>query len=371
MMNMNTPGFFETESGSKIPLVPGYRELFPKFYWDQPHIKEQSSAPQQPYDIFLNHVYKYSLVIDLLRSMGCPVQWNSSLELGASEGTISRMFACEGRVTHADTVDHNDLTEKLTSETFSAHVRRLRKETRFARFSPRKRERFLNEIEFYREMRVTPPQESPFWTFRARRTPEPRALIKTDLKDFQPERAYDLVLSFLTLIVLDLDMAMERASASLKEDGLFVVMEPCWWYPYLFFGMAGVFPYAFQRLDGADLRRYVETYHSEDANLIFERLTTFKKHTVCDYVHAADRHNLSLLGMKRIMQTQPVGNFRAKLSAQYMNAHDDARLCDVLGDIRAFRPDVQFEDLLTPYVLLVFRKQSRKPGLLSRSLGNF
>ncbi|MEN0651770.1 MULTISPECIES: hypothetical protein [Hyphobacterium] len=101
---------------------------------------------------------------------------------------------------------------------------------------------------------------------------------------------------------------------------------------------------------------------------VFGWCDLFRRHTVSDYIAAADRNGLALMGERRFLQTQETGEFRAKLSPQFMNRHDDARLADITANIQRFKPDVQSLDLMTSYVVLVFRKAPNDLGGLANSI---
>lgn len=364
-----THSFFETESGRRIPIVPGYRALFPHFYWTSPEVLKDQQESQQTYTLFLNHVYKYCAALDLLESVGAPIRWQASLDIGAMDATLGRLFAAEQRVVSADALDQTNLTEKLSDETFNSHLQRFLSESSNARPTAEGRRQFLQTVPLFNEMRYVPPESSAFWHLRNSGDPKINQFIQTDIRAFQTEARYDLVTCFLTIVKMDLDLVFEKISASLSEGGTFVMIEPYWWYPYLFFGVAGEFPWAFQRLSGSDLQAYIEAYHPADKEFLLRRLEDFRhRHTVDTYIAKAEQNGLALLGCRRFIQTEPTGMFRAKLSPQYMNGFKDAKLADVIDDIRSFRSDVQAIDLMTSYVALAFVKRSHSSVLLSEAL---
>lgn len=359
---------FRTKAGRSIPIVAGYRQLFPRFYWNSPEVTKEQQEPQQTYSLFLNHVYKYAAVLDLLESVGLPTRYQSGLDIGAMDGTLSRLFSLEHRLQTADAVDVADFTAKLSDETFRAHVERFIKETARAQTLPN-RMSLLETVPLYKEMRYVPPKGSLFWELKATGPARYTSFVQTDVTTFQPQAPYDLVTAFLTLVIVDLDSIFSKISDLLAEGGTFVMIEPYWWYPYLFFGVAGEFPWAFQRLDDDDLDTYIREHHAEDADFLRERLKIFSnRHTVDSYIAAANRNHLDLIGVRRFVQTEAIGSFRAKLSPQYMGQFPDARIEDAIADIREFRQDVQAIDLMTSYVSLVFRKRGSTHGSLSEAI---
>lgn len=359
--------YFKTESGCKIPIVEGYRSLFPNFYWGTPERKKDQEASQQTFPLFLNHVYKYGLVIDYLEALGVKTKWEKALDIGAMDGTLSRLFLADGKVVRADAIDLTDNRKKLSDATFSRHIKELEYLQNLARKLPKKKKELLTSVPLFHEMCAVPTEQSPFW----HKFSKGRAInrfVEGDFKSVQLEDKYDLVTSFLTMITLDLDIVMAGISQQLRENGTFIMMEPYWWYPYLFFGVAGEFPYAFQQFNEKDMLRYIETHHAEDKQFLIERLSLFKQHTINDYITAASRHGLSLLGEKRFVQMEDVGDYRAKLSPQFMNRHADVKLERIVENIQKFKPDVQVLDLMTSYTLLVFRKKSNSLETLSTAI---
>jgi hypothetical protein len=359
--------YFTTTAGDRIPLVDGYRAMFPRFYWDTPEQKKALQADQQTFPLFLNHVYKYALSIDHLSGIGMPTSWERALDVGAMDATLSRLFLADRKVAAADAIDLLDNTGKLTDETFNAHMSRFRDLVASVQEGRTSRQEVLNLVPLYHEMRAVPTDQSPFWNLGNANSAIGR-FTEGDFMAFRSEETYDLVTSFLTMVTLDLDSVMAGIVSRLEDGGTFVMMEPYWWYPYLFFGVVGEFPYAFQRLSGDDLVAYIEEHHSEDREFLLQRLGLFRMHTVNDYIAAADRHGLSLMGERRFLQTQDTGDFRAKLSPQFMSRHEDARLADITANIQRFRPDVQSLDLMTSYVVLAFRKAPNDLGSLSNSI---
>lgn len=359
--------YFTTSAGDRIPLINGYRAMFPHFYWDTPEQKAAQEADQQSFPLFLNHVYKYALAIDHLAAIGMPTRWERALDVGAMDASLSRLFLADGKVAAADAIDVIDKTGKLTDETFQVHMTRFREIVADVREGKSSREDLLNLVPIYPEMRAVPADQSPFWTL-GNDDRGVRQFVEGDFMTFRDEETYDLVTSFLTMVRLDLDPVMAGIASRLEDGGTFIMMEPYWWYPYLFFGVVGEFPYAFQRLSGDDLVAYIEEHHSEDRDFLLKRLELFRRHTVNDYVEAADRHGLSLMGERRFLQTHDTGDFRAKLSPQFMSRHQDARLSDIAANIQRFKPDVQSLDLMTSYVVLAFRKGPADRGRLSDSI---
>lgn len=350
---------FTTSEGRKIPLVNGYRALFPHFYWDSPEVLEEQAKPDHQYRLFLNHLLKYAAVMDLLESQGLKTRWKSALDVGALDGTISRMLTTDGRAGRADAIDQTDLCASLTEDQFNAHLKRLNEELAETKNSHIARDAFLDSIPFHHEMAYTPPDGSTFWSERDLNASIITNYYEQNIYEFRSETSYDLITTFLTSVVLDTDVAFPKFAELLEPGGLFIMIEPYWWCPYLFFGVAGEFPWAFQRLSVGDLEKYIDAHHSDDRTFLIERLEVFRhRHTVDSYIRSANRNGLSLVGVRRFIQTEQRGMFRAKLSPQYMNQFPDARCADVIDDIRAFRPDVQIVDLMTNYVAMVFRKET-------------
>lgn len=363
-MNTNATEFFETRYGRRIPFISGYREAYPRSYWETPERRSEAEAPQRPFHLFQNHIYKLAIVLDFLSELGLSHRWRRALDVGAMDATISRLLAASQLVDQADAVDLFDQSERLSNATFQKHLELHRITAVRSMETAETRRAMLDRIPLFHEFRFHPAQTSPFWQEKFETTPSFRFLIGDILKN-PPADKYDLVTSFMTSVVLDVEKAFQVIADKLDANGIFVLLEPYWWHPYLFLGSVGHFPYAFQRLDDADTTRYLREHHSDDAETLLARLEIFShRWTVNDYVTAADRCGLELLGERRFVQTQHFGVFRSKISPQAVNLHDDSRLCDVLDDIHAFRSDIQLNDLLTSFVVLVFRKSPpRRPHL--------
>lgn len=369
-MSTETPPAFVTKHGRRIPAIAGYRELYPTSYWDTPERRAESEAPQRPFHLFQNHIYKLSITLDLLALLGHETRWRRTLDIGAMDATISRLLVASGKAQAADAIDLYDQSERLSDSTFEEYVKRHVNAVRDARSEISEQREVLNRVPLFHELCEHPPQSSTFWNSDYHTSPVFNFLTGDILSDALPTE-YDLVTSFMTSVVLDIRKAFERVAAHLAPNGLFVVLEPYWWHPYLFFGSAGHFPYAFQRLDQDDTERYLSEFHADSAEQLADRLRIFShRWTTNDYTMVADENGLELLAERRFIQTSHIGSFRSVISPHALNLHDDSRLRDVLEDIWTFRRDVQFADLLTSFVVLVFRKSPTRRSSLASTLSS-
>ncbi len=369
---------FTTSFGTKIECIPGYEDLHFKAK------KSDTTPPPEGYegltpfgiDGFIKDAYEYSIMIDFLESLGVKMRWESALDIGGAEGTISRFMRGEGRVRQAATLELADFSQRLSTARFLRHWVRYKAACEVARFSPRMK-RFLVGEDTWRGRQLTqmyaifgymPPPGSVFWNMRLRTVPMVDQFIIQDLYTLE-NRRFDLITSVCSMPCFDAERKIAKVSELLPEGGMFFFMSDNWWFPVNSSLVVGKFPYVSQRLTPEDFGRYVQDFHKEDSEDWFGRYNYFhfgkQRPTLDDYIRMADRYGLELIGSRRLYPPH-LTHFRATLTPRLLNQFQETRLNHILEDVRKFRPDVGMSDLMSNYHMAAFIKRPQRRETLTQ-----
>ncbi len=380
---------FETEFGERIPLASGVEDvLTPNSNRDAAFYEEHlrryyataegavcTEGTRVSISQIENDVQTFALLADFMEELNVIPRdgFASVLDIAGAEGVHAALF--RGLfAAHAEVADLRDgrdpmLTPKLLGAlakrtplqladslfeqlpTLGATVERLTRK-RLPRSSPFKR--------------VNVPSKRNYYPVRFRRTPAVDRFLVGDWRKLL-DRRYDVILSFQSFWLFEHRAAMTQIADHLEPEGLFATL--C---PYSWCGrstgdsmaiLGGAFPFFEQRLTKSDIRRYYETYKPDRARFVDLAYDAFDpaRPTLRNYVDAGLERGLVLVGYKRSYFKQPYSLWRGEQLLVPENANGPKTgirvdVDEVLGNIRHFRDDVFFEDLLTRSLLLVFRK---------------
>lgn len=351
------PDHFITEFGRRIDFVPGYYETMlggfagsvADEHYTAPNRKRvfrtNDWSPEQMYDIsYLKTLVVFSYIAWFLERWGRLQRWESAIDLGGAYGTLSALLKASGlakRVTSVDICDYSDVTADFSG--FCAQINEIT-----AR-GGRRLQSTKDILDFF-------PNQDPragIW----HDFPLPAKVDEIRHGDlFDATGKYDLVTSFATLDLFDLDRVCAKVRDLLTDDGVFICIEEYFWWTINSSCLFGHFPYAHQRLTRTDLKRYMAENHPEmlasfDARYNFLYDGTCP--TMTDWIAAADRNGLRLVGMERVMAKR---HHRLPFLTRTMLHDGKLNLHDVIQDIRQFRPDVAVEDLLTSISTIALEK---------------
>jgi len=348
---------FITEFGHRIDFVPKHYETmlsgFAGSVLDDHYTKPSSKrlfraddwSQQQVFELsYLKTLTVFSYLAWFLNRWGRLQIWDNAIDLGGAHGTLSALLKSSGLAKRATSVDIADYSN--ISADFDAFCRQA---TTVAASAGQRLQAAKDVLDFF-------PNQEPLvgiW----HDFPSSAAVDEFQHGDlFAVTGKYDLVTSFATLDLFDLDRVCAKVRDLLTDDGLFVCIEEYWWWTINSSCIVGHFPYAMQRLTRSDLQRYVAEHHpsllpSLDARWRFLYDGTCP--TISDWIAAADRHGLRLVGIDRVMAKR---HHRLPFLARTMLRDSAFNLQEIIRDIRHFRPDVAVDDLLTSISTIALEK---------------
>lgn len=364
-----TNQFFDTRYGHRIDFVDGYRaahaptsDVDPAKLSDTviaDRIKDHPSdvyAQQLPFKAFVKDVAEYCLIMEFLDSLDVSGPWERSLDIGGAEGTIARLLRADGRVGHSVCNDLIDLRHNLNEQHFRKLFRQYRLRRSLSRFFPRRFALPDNEANFGPELK----RNRMFKNIVLHQAPRLDEFLDGDF--YEVSGRFDFISILLTLPYFEPDEVMAKISELLDEGGIFVVLGENFWWPINSTQIVGDFPYAVQRLDRHDLEAYFRAYYPDEVNDILYRYDYFsrrdKKPTLDDYIEAASRQDLVLLGSQRLIPTGSVHR-KTPFPPFALDQYEETKLPDVLRDIHEFRTDVRLIDLRTAFYTAAFVKRTR------------
>lgn len=364
-----TRRYFDTRYGHRIDFVDGYRAAHaPKRDVDPGKISEVLIADrikdhpsdhyeqQMPFKAFVKDVAEYCLVMEFLESLGVAGPWERALDMGGAEGTISRLLRADGRVRHSVCNDLIDLRHRLSDRHFRGLFRKFRVRRGLGRLFQRRFALPDYAVDFGPEFR----RNRMFGNIVLRQPPRLDEYLAGDF--YEISNRFDFISSLLSLEYFEPDKVLSKISGLLDEGGIFVFLVNNFWWPINSTQVVGDFPYAAQRLDRCDLEKYLRAVYPNEADDAMYRYDYFarrdEKPTLDDYIEAASRHDLVLLGAQRLI---PADRKHRKTAFPpfVLDQFEATKIPDVLRDIQAFRPDVRLIDLRTAYHMAAFVKRTR------------
>jgi len=356
--------FFITKYGKKIPINKHYRLVHNISNIKNQNTPELAKNFKATLSMFNKDLMLYSLAIDFLDSLGVKTHWNTSLDIGGREGFISRFLTGEDKVKKADCIELNDYSHSVNTKKMK-HFFRLYKLWKLARkfkinyknnltLANNFLERQSSNIGYY------PNDSSKFWNIKFKKDPNIHEYLVKNI--FEHEKRYDLITSFSSLHYFNYKQLFKKISTLLNKNGIFLFWDWCWWWPVNATSIVGYFPYAVQRLDKNDFKRYTEEFHPEESNDMIKRYDWYndkldEKPTLNNFFSEAEKNNLSLIGYRRLAPFENT-SVQTPFTPNVLDQYLDSRLIDVLEDIHQFRSDVTIEDLKTAFYLVAFKKHT-------------
>ncbi len=382
-------GYFETEFGDQIRLQPEVeRVLTPKSDRDRAYYEKHlatyyatesgaQSTSGTPVSIkqIENDVQTFALLVDFLEELRViPSEgFGRVLDVGGAEGVHAALF--RGLFArHAEVADLRDGRDPaLSRKLLSALARRFplhAADLVFDRLPPieslvtRLTGKRLPRRNSFK--RINAPSLRNYYRYGFRREPTVDSFHVGDWRQ-TVDGTYDVVLSFQSFWLFEHRAAFRRIAGLLRPGGLFAALVPyCWCGRSTGDARAilgGAVPCFEQRLTRRDIERYYQQYKPDRAEYVGPAYDAFDpgRPSIRNYVDAGLDAGLALVGYKRLAFKQPYalthkGRIVAPESANAGATGITVDVDELLGNIRRFRQDIAFEDLLTRSVLLVLRR---------------
>lgn len=327
---------------------------------------ERKSISLSGYATRLHRAYQF---INLLRNTEVRYPFERSLDIGCGYAIQPRILKALGIVREAVGIDIYDRASAIDERVLSRQHRRFRRLRRLDSIQGRideKASQFrtgLDNLLFgsLRNPRISYKQGSGWmpdagvFNLRFVNKPSLDRFINGDVYDL--EEKFDLVTMQYCLPWFDAKLIFKKISELLKPGGVFYAAAPNWWCSVNPTLLAGHFPFAPQRLTQEDYFRYLDEFHSQNAEAmkVWYRFFDPRHPTLSDYIGIAHENGLVTLDYKSNVVPLSVALKRAVNSVGYFQ-HDYVHLDDVLEDIHQFRPDVRLEDLLADTHCVIFKK---------------
>lgn len=362
--------FFTTKHGNEIKIIPEYfnahniNSANDVLEGDTIYFKKKHSL-NELFTGFFKDFYKYSVVLDFLKSNGLETHWDATLDIGGQEGYVSRFLHGEGRANTADCVEiknyENVLDNKKMNWLYNRYkIWRICKKIGLDYKSKiSKVTKALDAISA--SFGYYPSSNSSFYNLKFTEKPEISNYIIGDI--LKLNKKYDFISSILSLEYFDHRVLFKKVSELLNEHGVFVFLVNYWWFPVNSTRLVGNFPYACQRLEKDDFIKYLKQFHATDVEDSLKTYDYFgggieQKPTLTQYIQDAEKNDLQLISSYRFI---PVSKNHTKtpLAPTSLDNLSDFTLDEVLKDIHHFRSDVSLEDLKTAFVMAIFIKKDK------------
>jgi len=347
--------FFETSFGRKIQFYPGYKERYPVLTEKEVLSVYQNTDESVPFYAFMKDSFEYGMMIDFLTHHGVQGPWESALDLGGAEGTISRHLKSEGIVKRAECLDIKDFSKTLPDGLYDQYRRKFRLYSLVNRLGIKKPNLIVN---FPAHFCYHPAFSDKYYNLEARQSGRIDNYYTHSIYDHQIK--YDFISALLCFPYFDLRKLFPQISSLLNQGGIFYFITDYWWSQINSSQIIGNFPYACQRLTKEDLITYFKQFHPDETPYVQKKYDyyhcTMPAPVVSTYVKLARDSGLDLIAIKRQI-TQEADGERILYAPQDLNRDPRTKLDDVLTDIHQFRQDVKIEDLMTAFVIGAFVKR--------------
>ncbi len=361
---MQNGRYFITEFGEKISIISGYsrinriltgqfvKKLKPTGLPAKVNINIKN--PDNCFKDFLT----YAHLVDLLEEAGLlpEVGYEKALDIGGAEGIHAALFRSEHakQIFSIDYMDGSDpkFKEKMKQIVFN------HKQTKFKKYDLVRNKifRYLSKIYKIKGQCANSffaiPSERHLYDFKFKRELDVDKFIKgCFLKEINEK--FDIVLSFLTLSVMDYKKCMKKIKSILEPGGIFVFFTRYLWGPGVEY-LDGDFPYFYKRLTLNDQKNYYKIWKPQQAQYV-EDVYNYHPYrpTVNDYIEAANENGLSLVTYKRLKYP-----FLTDYSKYYHESNPvitDHGSMQILRDIKHFNNDITMDDLMTAYIMMIFK----------------
>ena len=199
------------------------------------------------------------------------------------------------------------------------------------------------------------PSKKHFYNFKFKRELNVDEFVVGNFID-KVTGQFDIVLSFLTLCLVDYSKAISKISDILPSGGVFATIDRYAWGTGPQSGVCGNFPYFEKRLTLEDMKRYYGEYHPDELQYVEKLYNKFdpNRTSTKQMVKLAYDNGLHLLAYRPF--TFPFLSDTLETYKGQIKLNRDIDANEVLRDISHFRNDIGLDDLFTPYFMMVFKK---------------
>lgn len=365
---MQENSYFTTQFGENIKLIPGYRETVGyKMKLDKTYEKlnyVEGKPVNIKVDNFGKDVITYALLMDLLDEVGLLPKrgYERAIDLGGQEGIHAALFRGHyaKHMTSADLLNGGDpeLTKKMKQ--IIANQKKHKLGEFLFQDNPLTAPILQKLFPGKASRRFSPmcgiiPSKKHFYDFNFKRELKVDEFVVGNFIE-KVTGQFDIVLSFLTLCLVDFSQAIKKISDILPSGGVFATIDRYAWGPGAQGGVCGDFPYFEKRLTLEDMKRYYEQYHPEELQYVEKLYNKFdpKRTSTKQMVQLAYDRGLHLIAYRPLIfpsLSDTRDSYKGRIE---LNRDIDAN--EVLRDIHHFRPDIGLDDLYTSYFMMVFKK---------------
>ncbi|WP_461208444.1 hypothetical protein [Desulfocurvus sp. DL9XJH121] len=376
---------FETSFGDRIPILPGYRGLFPHREDSlraasslAAHIAEGGGQAvedhYQPISLmgYAVRLGRVSRMIQFMNEAGIAGKYHSMLDLGTGHGVQPMLLKGFGLAEQARGID----IVKREGSAPRGHLKKRHLQLRLigpvldwlyrkAQSDPNAPfgADFNKAVLKFGSPRLGDRQYTGsvlaseyFYKLRLKSDTQLDEYIGGDI--YEHNASYDLITAFSALMLFPTEKVVAKISDLLEEGGILCVLDPVWWYGSNSFPFVGDFPWAGQRLTPEDYLRYIEQFYPSELEryAMAQKYFTFPQPTLRAYEEIGARYGLRLIAYKRFI---PSGwSYKRGPSATLQANWAEVDVDEILHNISRFRDDVCRDDLFTSFMAFAFRKCS-------------
>ena len=337
------------------------------------HLEERwRSVSLHAYGVRLHRTYQF---LDLLRNTHLESRFKKSLDIGCGNAIQPRILKGLGIVDEAVGIDVFDRSSGINERELSRRHRQFRRLRmidpilqRIEAVPPNSRSYVQQAMQsnlpnpraqFKRNVGWLPDVE--VYRLRFKRKPTLDRYITGDVFDL--DEKFDLITSFYSLEWFEVRSLFRKISSLLEPGGVFFALTTNWWRPFNSTTLAGLFPYACQRLTKQDYFRYIDEFFPDNAEGMKIAYGYFDPGhpTLSDYIEIGHENGLIGLDRRSIPVPGDLANNQGITPLGYLRL-DPTILMSVLDDVHEFRPDVRLDDLLTHSSAIIFQKIDQARG---------
>jgi SAM-dependent methyltransferase len=172
------------------------------------------------------------------------------------------------------------------------------------------------------------------------------------------DEKYDLITSFLSLGVFNIEKLFQQISRLLKKGGNFFFLVRYYWYPVNALQIYGATPYACQIFNYEELIQHYKKFIPQDVHRVKNIYFSFhegKKPVLQDYIEIAKKYKLKIMFQDRIKPTFE-NSYQTNYTPQAL-VKKNFDFDSTLKRIKNHYPKVNKEDLFTGWVSCYFVKE--------------
>lgn len=333
--------------------LKGYSRLPMQEFPPQPYSDQLGKVIPLTYRGLVGDAITFSIANDWFKQIGLAGKWNRHLDIGGAEGNHASLFRAARLTRYSESLDirsfENNKAKRWMHYLMLAANWKMKGLLGVKTHSPK--------------FGIVYDKHSTISNMPLLTRPLVDKMSEEDL--FDKKEKYDLVTAFLCMEYFDYTNFFEKVSSILEEGGTFFFLVNYWWYPINATRIAGAVPYACQRFTFDELIEHYQEFFPDKVDAVKKWYPYFHKGqhpTVNQYIEAAYKNDLKLIGAKRIIPYLDKSP-RVPITTKVMNRYSNTPLVDVLKDIHRFRKDVELIDLQTGWVMCAFEKASANKPL--------